>query len=510
MKRFLKYFLLPGCFSGLHLSFSQYVLYSPSIIVREPVRPEIAGETANHYWLLREKPAKPKEGIQQSFQVYTKELKWTQDIETKRLTEQTIKVYLVPGTDFFDRILLNSGQGSTGIRLQRFSEDGSALNEDRQVAQLHFESASDHFLICRSANKGKILLLCFEPVSGSAPAIHSLLFDANWNLISSETYRSSMFSQPMIQDDFCSYPVESFNSFPLQLADDGQWLMLAPSRIDGQFILYDFSPESNGFSFCGIKMPEAAQLEDLGLSINNELKKASAGLLSRFYYHAWKIVQVLDYSMENNRFDFDTAYRINTLPGNRFKAENLVKELFVPVPKGGFLLLREYGRSYQSPYEELAQNPVLFFTGNADNGYNLQHNSEGYLKQKGLTALAGQFSRGDLSIFYFPSDRTDSSWSALIRKAQTTEMNSPNLSYSIFPELGKMVLLYNQFRDNRGNQFGSSSILDDQGNLIEDAGVVYWKYNILLDFQRARQISEKELAVPYLDKQRKGFAIIRF
>jgi hypothetical protein len=60
------------------------------------------------------------------------------------------------------------------------------------------------------------------------------------------------------------------------------------------------------------------------------------------------------------------------------------------------------------------------------------------------------------------------------------------------------------------DQFGTTTILNQQGKLQPDASVIFWKFNYRLDFQQSRQISVNEVAIPYENYRRKGFAIIQF
>ena len=96
-----------------------------------------------------------------------------------------------------------------------------------------------------------------------------------------------------------------------------------------------------------------------------------------------------------------------------------------------------------------------------------------------------------------------------MNKEQTTDMNSPSLSYLFIPTKNKLALVYNSTYKN-GDQYGTSSFLDTRGNTLNDGGVIFWKFNYLLNFQQSKQIDGNEVALPYQVNQRKGFAIIRF
>ena len=100
----------------------------------------------------------------------------------------------------------------------------------------------------------------------------------------------------------------------------------------------------------------------------------------------------------------------------------------------------------------------------------------------------------------------DSCWSGIINKEQITELNSSFLSYVFMPVKDKLIFLYNSLFNN--NRYSSTTILDQNGNPVNE-GLVFWKTNNTLLFQKARQISANELAIPYEKNMRNGFAIIR-
>ncbi|MGC4035516.1 MAG: hypothetical protein QM764_06105 [Chitinophagaceae bacterium] len=77
------------------------------------------------------------------------------------------------------------------------------------------------------------------------------------------------------------------------------------------------------------------------------------------------------------------------------------------------------------------------------------------------------------------------------------------------PASGRLFFLYNSFLWKE-NQYGSTTVLDHKGEEIKDDGIVFSRINNELQFQKARQISDHEMAVPYSNYGRNGFAIIRF
>ncbi len=499
---------------SLHFLQAQRVLYSPVIYDRYSTKFEVAAKTENYYWLLSEKQVRSKHAdwAEQTFQVYDSRLNEANETLKFVIPSNAAKEYLIGGKKYFDRMLLLNDSNKINISVQRFLQDGSSYSANKIIASFPFAESGNSFLLVRSEDKSKLMLMCFESVPSSSPKLHTILFDENWHQLLYKVYQHSFISQPIIQDDFTSYPIESFNSCAVQLANNGQWLMAAPSRVNNNFMLFHFCDDSSGFSYKEINVPEFSELEDLALTINNEKGEAFAGLLSKFHYPPLKNVQVVHYSMASQKFDFDSSYRFSTLPGNKFKNENLVHENFVAVPGGGFLLLKEYGRAFEYSTEDNAWDPELFFANNmaANSTIPSYTNSDGYTKFNNLISTSNIYERGNLSLFYFPAKKNDSCWSGLISKQQTTEMNSPQLSYALFPEKDRLVLLYNSFIRNSEDQYGSSTFLDMQGNMMNDGGVTFWKFNTMLNFQQAKQIGIDEVAVPYNDKEKLGFAIIKF
>jgi hypothetical protein len=513
MKRAQIYAMVAMLFSFRFLA-AQRVLYSPVIDDRYTSHFEVAGKTSDYYWVLKqkEKTSGSLSVLQQEFEVYDARLDLVNTVFRFIIPENTLKEYLVAGTHFFDRLLVLKEDSKTIISLQRFSEDGSSVSGQKTIFSFPFNERGNSFLLIRSEDKRRMLLLCFESVTESSPKLHAILFNENWEQLFYKTYHHPNITQPMIQDDFTSYPVEHFNSYPVQLANNGQWLMASPSRTSNNFLLLHFCDDDNSFSYKELKLPPYSQLDDVVLSIDNNKGEAFAGVLSKFHYPSLKNVQVAHYSMIKQQFDFDSSYRFSTLAGNKFKNDHIVHESFAAVPGNGFLLLKEYGKEYSSAFEsDDAWNPEVFLAAAqvANVFTTVSLNSDGYARFNELVSAGNTSHRGDLSLFYFPGQRKDSCWSGFISKEQTTDMNSPYLSYLFIPSKDKLALMYNSPYKN-GDQYGASTFLDTQGNALNEGGLVFWRFSAQLNFQEAKQIASDEVAVPYKHNQRNGFAIIRF
>jgi hypothetical protein len=94
--------------------------------------------------------------------------------------------------------------------------------------------------------------------------------------------------------------------------------------------------------------------------------------------------------------------------------------------------------------------------------------------------------------------------------SQQTELNSSYLSYLIITAGQRLSILYNRYWDRMGDAVASSTLLDDKGFEEKDKGLLFWRMSNVFDFQAARQISSRLLALPYRRNARQGFAIIEF
>jgi len=74
-----------------------------------------------------------------------------------------------------------------------------------------------------------------------------------------------------------------------------------------------------------------------------------------------------------------------------------------------------------------------------------------------------------------------------------------------------LFLLYNSFFRNE-NPYGSTTVLDHQGDVLSDAiSPMFWKFKTILQFQQARQIAWDEVVIPYNNYYgRSGFAVVKF
>lgn len=507
---------------------AQRVLYCEPYSDRFTIREELAGKVGDYYWIeaiSRKKPVRHGGSRyvseERTFDVYDTRMNLVNVINEIPYPGSLLKEYLVSGNDHFDKINLLASGKKVMIWLQRYDPDGQTPDNGRSVGEFPFYEPGNSFLMIRSEDRSRILLLGFEFQSSGPPRIHALQFDQDWQLLSSHVYRNSHFSQPAIQDDFTGYPLEDFNNGPVKLANNGEWLMMAPSRTNSNFLLFHFSAVDTSIVSKEIMLPGTSEMEDVNLSINNERGEAVAGVLSTFHYEVLKNVQVIHYTMSTRSYDFDSSYRLNTVGYGRVKNGNLVRENFISVPGRGFMLLKEYGRPFEDWFDEDSYDegwdPTTLFAANSipDPGTGPSPDKlgasvarQGYARYRSM-GQPSTHERGDLSLYYFPAGRGDSCWSGMISKEQVTELNSPNLSYFVVPMKDRLFFLYNSFVKNE-NLYATTTVVDNKGKLVSDQGILFWRLRNTLAFQQSRQLSADEVVIPYDKLGRVGFAVIMF
>lgn len=503
---------------------AQQVLYSSYLNDRNTDRFEITGKSGDYYWVQKNKkknqvelPAMPwRSDKQPSFEIYDAHLNQIATVEAAEITDSTVKEYYIPGEKNFDHLILLDGQNKTYLSVDRYTPDGEIIATNKIIDTLNFSEKGNSFILLRSQDRSKILLLCFQTISDAPLLLHGILFNENWGVLSTRKYVHPYITQPFVQYEFFNYPVEHFSTSSIKLSNNGDWMMVAPSGRNHNFSLFHFNGHDTTFVYKDIKLPASSSVEDVALCIDNERLEAMAGIISKFRYSTLKNVEVAKYSMEGKKISFDSSYRFNTLNGGKVKNENLYEESFVAVPGAGFMLLKEYGKDYpkttnreEDSYDMATGKEILFTNGIVNNEAEAQVNNDDYTRYNTLAGPRGYYKRGDLSVFYFPGSKDDSCWSGIINKEQTTELNSSYLSYAVAPSSGRLFFMYNSFLWKE-NQYGSATVLDHNGEEVRGEEIVFSKTKNNLQFQRARQISDHEMAVPYSNYGRNGFAIIKF
>src|ERR1700751_1896591 len=133
------------------------------------------------------------------------------------LSANMVKEYLVPGDQYFDRLILQPANQKIVAILNRYAADGGENGNQDTIAEFPGPLKCGDFLLVRSNDKSKILLLGFETVPESAMKLHALLYDKDWKLICESEYSNRNIIKPLVQYDLLEYPLEDYNSASTKL-----------------------------------------------------------------------------------------------------------------------------------------------------------------------------------------------------------------------------------------------------------------------------------------------------
>ena len=499
-----------------HSLFAQQVTYAEPVRLGSGLRIELIGKSENYYWAAQilhqqnnNRHSKPPGRELQGFELYDARLRLIRE-DQPLVLPGTRKQWLVTGKNCLDQLMITSAEGKTRLICSRYYTDGQKEKQIRLLDSLPLTMDPSAFLLIRSQDHSKILILAFDNSDDWTTRAYALLFDSDWHALYHQLIGHALFSQPCIQDDEIGFPGESFDNLPIKLANNGEWLMAAPSRTSQNFSLLHACANGTDYQIREIPISPYYHPEDVAMSIDNTLQKMSVGVLSSYPKTSFKNVQITNYSIAEGRFDFDTSYRFSTQTPE-LQNKNLSRENFMAVPGGGYLLMKEYGIPYDFNKTE---NP---FISNWEAAYLLAHYAEpdpsssswsaGIKVNQGLRPLPLIRNRGDLNFFYFPAVKLDSTWSGSLFMEQRAEPNNPELSYLMVPDQGKLYIIYNSL-DGFEDPTATSTTLDNQGKQTGDA-LIFWKINRRLNFQKAHRFTEHEVALPYLENPQNGFAILR-
>jgi hypothetical protein len=418
------------------------------------------------------------------------------------------KQWLMTDKGGMDQVMSVPSESSTKIFCNRYRPNQNT--ETKMIDRLPFSAEASSIILVRSENQSFILLIAFENSDPESTSVYVHLFDSAWNPVYQKVITDIQFSQPCIQDDEIGFPAEGFDNLPIKLADNGEWGMVFPSRISHNFTLFHACPNGTDYFFKEIPVSPFYKMEDIAMSINNNLEKMTVGLLSGYRNTSLKNVQVCNYSMREGRFDFDSSYHFNE-QARDIRSRNLSHQSFIALPGGGYMLLKEYGSSFEfeKPNIPLLSNwETAYLLANYSEAYSGEKEmKEGYSLNRGLSPIPSVRKKGDLNIFYFPALSNDSTWSAVLETEQHPETNNPDLSYLLMPAKNKLYLIYNNV-EGSNDPLATTTTLNTHGETMDDA-LVFWKMDKMLNFQNARRFTADEVVVPYLNSQKAGFAIIR-
>lgn len=493
--------------------FTQSVLYSSLVSNDVNTRFEVIGKTGNFYWVYKSKrnlsfkkgaaPWPPEKDF--SFEVYDGRLNHVKEIPY-RLSDSVVKQYLITQKRCFDQLIFKKSANKTAVVINRFSQDGEELVNNAHLSDFPGGMAPEDFIITRSPDRSKILLLGFVP-SDITPEIHAQVYTKDWQLLNRTVYKDGDLVQPLTQYDFTDHVLESSDAGSIKLTNNGDWLMVAPARRRNTYILCHYRSKDSSLVQMDIKQPQGQNIETCSLSLGEE-QNAYVGILENLT-DADKKVRMIKYNVSQSSIGYDTAYQFYLPNVSKREEHYLFEQEFIQIPGKGFMYMKEYGRSYFTDEDGGAVTLESEQEYAAHGSYNakIKPNKKEYIRNSNLSDTKKDYDRGDLSVKYFPFQPTDSCWGGLLHVAQNTELSYSYLSYACVPSRDKIVFLYNVLATNE-NKFSSSTILDHKGQAL-DEGLIFWRSPNVLNFQEARLIDAEELFVPFERNRFQGFAIIR-
>jgi len=126
--------------------------------------------------------------------------------------------------------------------------------------------------------------------------------------------------------------------------------MVSPSGLNRNYLLFHFNGIDSNFQHSQIKLFVNARVNDLVLTLDDKGDETFVGKMFNTKFRSLKKIIVSHYNISKCRFNFDTSYFFNTLPANKAKNKNPVEEYFMAIPGKGFMLLKKYGRPWNSAY----------------------------------------------------------------------------------------------------------------------------------------------------------------
>ena len=85
-------------------------------------------------------------------------------------------------------------------------------------------------MVVRSPDKTKTMLVGFEMLHDTSSRVHTLIWNEDWKVLQQAVHDQVKVGQPFIQYDFTNYALEYFDGSPVKMLNNGDWVMVAPSR----------------------------------------------------------------------------------------------------------------------------------------------------------------------------------------------------------------------------------------------------------------------------------------
>jgi hypothetical protein len=497
------------------MSGAQSVLYSSASNKDINTTVEIIGKAGGFYWLYKTKKNytykngrtlwSPREDY--FFEVYDGQLTRVAAIPVP-LSDSVLKQYLVPQKYNFDQVVFKKSLAKTGVIVNRFTQDGSRPARTAHLFDFPGELALEDILIARSPDRTKTLLLGFVRSTNVAPDLYARIYTEDWELLDETVYKKGNLLQPYIQYEQTERVLESSDASPIKITNSGDWLMVTPERFKNKYVLCHFKREDSSFVQLEVEQPLNTRIEYCNLSVE-ESRAAYVGILE-YLTPSDKKVRVVQYSLAERNLGHDTVYSFQTPTSFKKLEQYQFEEEFIQIPGKGFMYMKEYGRSYYIDYwgEKVMLDNEQQYAAYSNHASKLKFNENEYIRNNDLSDAKKRFERGDLSVKYFPFNPADSCWGGLLHVEQTSQLRYDNLSYACVSSGNKIIFLYNSLAKNE-HEVSSTTVVDHKGQPV-DEGVIFWRSENILNFQKARLIQPGELFAPFDRKGLQGFAVIRF
>jgi hypothetical protein len=422
------------------------------------------------------------------------------------LSDSILKEYLIAQAACFDQLVFKKSGNNTGVVVNRFTPDGAGAVKRAHLFDFPAQMELEDILVTRSPDRTKILLLGFVRGTNVTPDLYARVYTADWELVYETIYKEGNLAQPFIQYNRIEYVRESPDATSIKLLNSGDWLMVAPAGFKNSFVLSHFNKDSSIVQV-DMHQPKNSGIEYFSLSVE-EGRDAYVAILENLT-PTDKRLRMVQYNLLQNRLGYDTVYTFH-LPNTFKNQEYQFEEEFIQIPGKGFMYVKEYGRRYfiNNWGDEIILDDEQEYAAYTNRASKLKFNEDEYTRTSNISDTKKRFERGDLSVRFFPLQPADSCWGGLIHVEQVTELRYDNLSYACVPSKDKIIFLYNSLAKNL-HKVSSTTILNHKGQPMDD-GVIFWRSDKVLDFQKASLVRPGELFVPFDRNTLQGFAIIRF
>src|SRR5580765_644859 len=146
---------------GSRYAIAQKVLYSPFIDEQF----NVIGKTGSYYWIEKKelkKVGKHRDRVEvETFEIYDTRMNIVNIVDPIVTTDTVLKEYFVANKTYLDQLILVSGTRKTSLIITRYASGGEVLTNSKKIMDLPFSEDGNSFLLTRSEDKNKILLLCF-------------------------------------------------------------------------------------------------------------------------------------------------------------------------------------------------------------------------------------------------------------------------------------------------------------------------------------------------------------